>query len=90
MFFFAKGGWEFAPSEVVEGLRIPLETSIPLVDVMKYAPQLSEEEVDWINTILAYARKNETAMFYRPLVTTANIIRYLGHPQRGDLKALLI
>lgn len=57
MFFFARGDWEFVPSEVIEGPRVPWETSIPLADAQKDPPLLSEEEVDRINTILAFTQK---------------------------------
>ena len=54
-FFFTQGRWEFATSEVVEGLRVPQETNIPSESAMKDTPKSFDDEVDRANKILAYA-----------------------------------
>ena len=50
-YFFATCQWEFYPTEIVEGLRVPRETCAPAVNASK-EPRLSKKELKRVNDVL--------------------------------------
>jgi hypothetical protein len=53
-YFFATGKWEFHPTKVVEGLRVPRVTWTPSTSASK-EPILLEEEMSHVNKLLVWA-----------------------------------
>jgi hypothetical protein len=53
-YFFASGQWEFHPTKVAEGLRVPWKTCAPVANGSK-EPWLIEEELKRVNDVLTWA-----------------------------------
>jgi hypothetical protein len=76
-YFFATGQWEFHPIDVVEGLRVPLETCTPSTSASK-EPILSEEKMSHVNKLLVWAQQNRDLMSYSKLFVAAMEVEHLN------------
>ena len=67
-YFFARGEWEFLPSEAIRDPIIPWETFLPSITGQE-EPVLDRKEESRVNQLLAYAQENPSKMEFDAIFT---------------------